>query len=59
MASMSAKGNGMAALSMKASMTEVNATIGPTLTSISPEIMMKVAPQAAIPTVAASRKMLS
>lgn len=36
----------------------MKATIGPVETSISPEMMMSVAAQAAMPIVAASRRML-
>ena len=52
-------GSATSALSRKASMTEMKATIGPTLTSISPAMMISVAPQAAIPIVAASRRIVT
>lgn len=44
--------------SRKARATDVKATMGPTLTSISPAMITSVAAQAAIPIVAASRRML-
>jgi len=58
MASAKATGVGIPHCKKNARTTEMNATIGPTLTSISPAMIISVAAHAAIPIVAASRRML-